>query len=244
MDATGEFTQEAERLQNWHGYLLAASPHAVLACFRTSVRLFDWFAVEAHDALCQYTLGVRRFLGTEYVRRGMREDRFFCGRKPVEYHVGMVAAEIVNQALASGFEGLARKVVLLPTCMRGDSAATCRARKDGDDIACTGCDRDCSVNRITRRLRGHGVPVYLVAHASGFSKSLERWQREPDTGVVAVACALNILAGGYEMRARRIASQCVMLDHPGCERHWCRERVPTSANEELLVRIASSAASK
>jgi hypothetical protein len=52
-----------------------------------------------------------------------------------------------------------------------------------------------------------------------------------------VACLLNILAGGYEMRARRIPSQCVLLDYPGCEKHWRRDAIPTRVNEKRLVRI-------
>jgi hypothetical protein len=86
-------------------------------------------------------------------------------------------------------------------------------------------------------MRRLGAEVYLVPHATGFSRWLARWQREPDTGVVAVACLMNILPGGYEMRARRIGSQCVPLDFPGCKKHWRRERLATGANEERLVEI-------
>jgi hypothetical protein len=80
----------------------------------------------------------------------------------------------------------------------------------------------------------------MVPHSSGFSRWLERWQHEPDTGVVAVACLLNILPGGYEMRARRIPSQCVPLDYPGCDKHWRRDRLPTGLNEGQLVWIVGS----
>ncbi len=88
-------------------------------------------------------------------------------------------------------------------------------------------------------MREVGATVYLIPHSTGFSRWLERWQREPDTGVVAIACLMNILPGGYEMRARRIASQCVPLEFPGCRQHWRQERLPTKLNEERLVRIVS-----
>jgi hypothetical protein len=64
-----------------------------------------------------------------------------------------------------------------------------------------------------------------------------RWQREPDTGVTAAACLLNILPGGYEMRARGIASQCVPLDYPGCQKHWRREEIATSFNHDQLAQL-------
>lgn len=88
------------------------------------------------------------------------------------------------------------------------------------------------------RRDAQGVPVCLVPHASSFSPWLERWQREHEVGVVAVARLMNILAGGFEMRARGIASQCLVLDYPGCERHWRAERIATGVDEERLVRIA------
>jgi hypothetical protein len=95
------------------------------------------------------------------------------------------------------------------------------------------------VNRITRLMRSLGAEVYLIPHSSGFSRWLERWQRSPEVSVIAVACMLNILPGGYEMRARRIASQCVPLDYPGCQRHWHEEGIATSLNEDRLVEIVT-----
>jgi hypothetical protein len=50
---------------------------------------------------------------------------------------------------------------------------------------------------------------------------------------------MNILAGGYEMRARGIASQCVPLDYPGCKKHWTKDGVPTAVNEDRLVQIVT-----
>jgi hypothetical protein len=88
-------------------------------------------------------------------------------------------------------------------------------------------------------MRGLGAKVYLVPHSTGFSRWLERWQRQPDTGVAAVACLLNILPGGYEMRARGIASQCVPLDYPGCAKHWRRKAIATGLNEDRLVQIVA-----
>jgi hypothetical protein len=96
------------------------------------------------------------------------------------------------------------------------------------------------VNQLTQHLRGTGAKVYLVPHSTGFSRWLERWQKEPDTGVVAVACLLNILPGGYEMRARGIASQCIPLDYPGCKKHWSGKGIPTRFNEERLIQILAT----
>jgi hypothetical protein len=241
LQATGEFDQMVRRLNNWRSFLSTLSAEDARRWMLISVDLFDWFEVEAAASLQAYTAGVDEFLSTVHAHRGIREDQIFCGREPVEYHLAMVATEIMNRGLRAHFEQMPKKVVLVPACMRGKSASACRARVFGVDITCVGCDPACTINRITRRMRDLGATVYLVPHSTGFSRWLERWQREPETGVVAAACLLNILSGGYEMRARHIASQCVPLDYPGCQKHWRQERLPTNLNEERLVRIVTSA---
>lgn len=240
LQATGEFEQEWRRVDNWRCYWGEIPPQEAEGWLAVSTKLFDWFTREADQALGRYTAGVIRFLEKTWALRFWREDQIFCGRLPVEYHLGMVAAEVMNDGLREDFLSRPRKVVLVPTCMRGAHSGTCKAQTRGLDITCTGCDPDCAVNRITRRMRYEGIEVYMVPHASGFSRWLERWQSDPKVGVAAVACMMNILPGGYEMRARRIASQCVPLDFPGCAKHWSGEAVPTSVNEERLVQVVSS----
>jgi hypothetical protein len=237
MHATGEFEQESRRLDNWMSYLHQLPRIEAESWIGIALSLFDWFEREADAVLGIYTPGVPPFLKGTYPTRFRREDQIFCGREPVEYHLGMVAAEVMNDGLREDFLGKPRKVLLVPTCMRGEQKDQCRAVAHGLDLKCAGCDPACAINRITLRMRSEGVQVYMVPHATGFSRWLERWQHEPDVGVAAVACMLNILPGGYEMRARRIASQCVPLDYPGCQKHWTSGGVPTGVNEEQLVHI-------
>jgi hypothetical protein len=240
LHATGEFEQEAGRLENWRSYLGQLPLGEAEEYVAISLSLFDWFAREAEGALGIYTRGVAHFLETTYAARFWREDQIFCGRQPVEYHLGMVAAEVMNHGLRAKFDRRPKKVLLVPTCMRGARADECKAVVRGLDMTCAGCDPDCAINRISKRMRAKGVQVFMVPHSTGFSRWLERWQNDPGVGVAAVACLMNILAGGYEMRARGIASQCVPLDYPGCKKHWTRDGVPTGANEDRLVQIVTT----
>jgi hypothetical protein len=240
MQATGEFHHESLRLVNWLSYLRTVPPLEAEGWIETALSFYDWFQSQAQDALGDITAPVRQFLDTTWSDRFWREDQIFCGRRPAEYHLAMVASEIMNAAMREDFRAKPRKVLLVPACMRGKNAATCPARVDGPDISCASCDPDCSVSRITRTMRAEGIETYIVPHSSGFSQSLERWQREPGTAVGAVACLPNILAGGYEMRARGIASQCVPLDFPGCRKHWTDDGIPTTLDESRLVQLITS----
>jgi hypothetical protein len=240
LQASGEFEQEAMRLNNWRGFLYALPLAEAAHSIEMAAQLFQWFKREANAALGAYTAGVPRFLAGEYANRPCREDQVFCGKDPVEYHLCMVAAEIMNRGLRAEFERTTHKVVLVPACMRGPYASFCRASVRGADMQCAACSKDCAVNRLTRRMNSMGIKVYVVPHSKGFSRWLMRWQREPDTGVTTVACLLNILPGAYEMRARGIPSQCVPLDYPGCRTHWRGEEIATGFNQDRLVQIFAS----
>jgi len=238
LSASGEFTQEAMRINNWRSYLATLPPDDAARWLTESVTLYGWFSCEAEAALGTYTSGISAFLADDAPRRRFREDRLLCSRSAVEYHLGMVAAEIMNRGLLPAFENTSERIVLVPACMRSEPDC-CKAKLVGLDLTCTGCRADCNVNRITHRMRSLGATVYLVPHSTGFSQWLARWQGRPEVGVTAVACLANIVSGGLEMRARGIASQCVLLDFPGCQRHWNREGIPTELNEDRLVQIVA-----
>ncbi len=67
------------------------------------------------------------------------------------------------------------------------------------------------------------------------ASALLRIRDSTEEGVVAVACALNIVPGGYGMRELRIPSQCVLLDYSGCRRHWHPRGIPTDISDARLL---------
>ena len=242
--ATGEFEEESARLVNWLGFLATQPESTRSGCMETAALLGAWFEREAEAALGGYTRGVAPFLAGEYTRRGCREDQLFCGKEAVHYHLALVTSSLMNQGLREAFERTGERVVLAPGCLRGAFAERCQAHVSGVDIDCAGCSAAGTMNRLTLDLREQGVKVYIVPHSSGFSRWLERWQRTPNVGVTAVACLLNILPGGYEMRARGIPSQCVPLDYPGCARHWAQPAMATSVDlRQLIQTVATSSIS-
>jgi hypothetical protein len=238
LDATGEFKEEVARLKLWRSYVIQLSSQEAMTTLRVAGELFDDFEQDADKLLGAYTRGVGPFLERQNSIQKWREDLILRSRSAVEYHLNMVAAEVMNRGLREEFERTKKRAVFVPSCMRGKKSGACRANTEGLDMTCTGCDPECAVHRITRNLRGLGVTVYIVPHASGFSRWLKRWENT-EVGITAAACLLHILSGGYEMRSRGIAAQCVPLDFPGCRQHWDRTGFPTALNEERLVKIIS-----
>jgi hypothetical protein len=239
LQSTGEFRHEARRLNNWRSYFANLSAPKATDWLRAAVELFQEFERQAERALGAYTRGVAPYLAREHEHLRWREDLLTCGKPSVEYHLNMVAAEVMNRGLREDYAHTSQRILLVPACMRRWQSRDCKAHIDGVDMTCAACDPDCAVNRLTLTMREHGIPVYIVPHSSGFSRWLERWQHT-GAGVTAVACVLNILPGGLEMRDRGIAAQCLPLDFPGCRKHWDRLGFPTAVNEKRLVQIATA----
>ncbi|OCL25722.1 hypothetical protein U472_15455 [Orenia metallireducens] len=131
----------------------------------------------------------------------------------------MVGARIINQAFEEEFKSTKEKIVLLPTCMRRKSAADCKAQKDGLNMICSACSQECNINQINQIAQEEDFRVVMISHSSDFSKFLEKWQNQDEIELVEVACVLNLLLGGYEMKRVSIPVQCVLLDYCGCENH-------------------------
>jgi hypothetical protein len=238
LQAAGEFEPEIRRLNNWHSFLSTMARAEAGRAMETAAEVSDWFAPLAEQALGAYTPGVARFLAKD-ARSGFRQDYFFIAKAPVEYHLAMVAAEIMNSGLRETFAGAPHKVVLLPACLRGALALNCQARQVANELICAGCSPDCAVNRITNQMRGLGIKAFMAPPAVGFGFCLQRGQHEPNTGVIAVACLAKVLPVVYQMRARRIPAQCLALDFPGCQKHWRKMGIASELNEARLVQLVA-----
>jgi hypothetical protein len=86
-------------------------------------------------------------------------------------------------------------------------------------------------------MKKQGITSYLIPHSSDFSKFLVKWKDCPDTSLIGVACVLNLISGGYEMKRLGISSQCVFLDYCGCKKHWDKEGFATSLNVNQLTKV-------
>lgn len=217
--ATCEFKEETKRMSGLRNFLECADKYNSERKMERIVSFAEWFKNTAAFYLGNYTAGVGHFLSDHGAKYKGREDFFFCGRKEVEYHLNIVGACIMNRTLQYEFSQTRDKILLLPTCM-ALKGSDCRTRPVNGDLSCMHCTPSCNISKAAKEMEEKGIRTVLIKHSSSFSKWLEPWSNQEETGLIGVACVLNLLTGGFEMKRLGIPSQCVFLDHAGCKKHW------------------------
>jgi len=237
MSATGEFNEEVLRLGNWGGFFASVNERDLEGSLRSLISFSSVFHLKGKEILGKYIPKVEDFLTNSLQAYKFREDYCFTARKENEYLLNMFGAEVMNRQLRSDFEKTSKKAVLMPTCMRTQPPGGCKARSDGKELVCVRCNKDCNIGKIAARVAKYEVTPYLIPHSSEFSRFLIKWKDEKGTGLIGVACVLNLLTGGYEMKRLGISSQCIFLDYCGCKKHWDKEGFVTNMNGNRLEEI-------
>lgn len=238
LEASGEFREEVKRYKLWSSYWHAAGAENVFEEIDSAVSFARWFEARCGRALYRHTFNVEAFLMMKRPLHKWKEDYIFCGREELEYHLSMVGAEIMNRAYQTDFASTKKRAVLLPACMRSKDDNACKGARVDLEYICSGCDPDCEVNKITKLGKKEGFETRIIPHSSDFSAWLEKWAAGKDIGVVGVACPLNLITGGLEMKALDVPAQCVLLDYCGCKNHWDNEGISTKLNiSELLNKV-------
>jgi len=239
LSATGEFNEEVLRLRNWMAFINIKDKSYSAALLETAVLFAEQFTARGNRMLGKYVQNLSSFHHNKLPEYKFREDYFFASRRENEYYLNMFAAEVINRGLKKGFTETHNKVLLLPTCMRYEPPTGCKARSDGKELVCSTCSAKCNIGKASSEMKKQGITTYLIPHSSDFSKFLVKWKDCTDTSLIGVACVLNLVTGGYEMKRLNISSQCVFLDYCGCKKHWDNEGFATSLDIEQLKKVVS-----
>jgi len=239
--ASGEYDDEVARLSGWLSMLDTAPVTDQKRLLARVVGFARSFEAEAERRLLAFTANCESFLSEDWAVRPAREDTVQCSRSPVEYHLNMVGAELLNRAWRADFETRARHFVVMPGCARARTDGACRAERGPVELSCTHCRVGCSVSLGTKCAEAHGARAFAVTHGSSFSRFLESpMLAGGDAGIVGIACAPGLLGAGWRARAHGLGAQCILLDASGCL-HWLdRHRSTTFALEELKRLLTSS----
>ena len=239
LKASGEFKDEVKRLNNWYQLSKKIGKVKTEKIIGISIQLIRWFSWVAKEELGTYTSTLNNFLAKKHALYRFREDEIFTGKEPTEYYLNMVGSEIMNWGFEEGYQQTKRTVVLVPGCMAAPQNSECQSKTEGLDITCQMCSKGCRIRQLTKLGEKNNFEVRIVPHSSSFTAWLKRWQKNPEVGLVAVACLLNLVPGGYEMRELGLNAQCVLLDYCGCKRHWHPKGFPTDLNVNRLLQLCS-----
>lgn len=240
LKASGEFKDEVKRLSNWYQLCEQLGKEKTENIIGISIHLIRWFSWVAQEELDCYTNKLNDFLIKKHPKYRYREDEIFTGKEPVEYYLNMVGSEIMNWGFEEGYKQTKRTVVLVPGCMSSPKKSKCQSKIEGLDILCRQCSDQCRIGQLTKLGQDNNFEVRIVPHSSSFTAWLKRWQNNPEVGLVAVACLLNLVPGGYEMRELGLNAQCVLLDYCGCKKHWHPKGFPTDLNLNRVMDLCSS----
>ena len=237
LEATGEFKEECARLAVWQRYFESLPAACTGQILGIADELFETFRELTELHLGAHTVSVAEYQRWRGPSRRFSEDGLLVTKSREEYHLNMLASELMNRGLQASFELTTRRVVLVPGCMRAKPNHGCEAVVRGCDVICTGCEPSCAVYQLQRIGSIHNFRVRVVPHSTDFTRWLVRYQQEEGTGIVPVACPLHLAAGGYEVRRLGLKAQCVLLDYCGCKKHWHPEGIPTQANHRRVVEL-------
>lgn len=235
MEASGDYKCTVNRLKNWYSFLKNKPDDYSKKIINKLVQLALWFKIEANKKISKYTYNVNNFLLNKYKEHKFKEDILFCGRNEIEYHLNMIGAEILNRAFQDDFINAEKKMVLLPACMRFYLNKNCKAINTTNGYMCRHCTKQCNVNIINQLGEKNNFETYIIPHESDIFSSGKSSQQT--TGVVGIACVLNLLEGGWKAKELNFIPQCVILDYCGCQNHWSKSGFSTSINLSELKKI-------
>lgn len=232
-------TAQAERLAVWRDYCDTVGPERTRQVIRQAMALADDFALESSLALGRYTAGVEAYRARAAGRARFRYDAELLSRSRLEYHLGMVATEILNRAYRARFLAAAHKLVIVPPCLRTPlPGSACQAEQTSLGARCRNCNPACRVHQLTRLGQQQGFMVYSIPEDELSRVCVASGQAGSGSiGVVGLSCALTNWSAGWEAERLGLAAQGHLLDYAGCPHHWHPQGFPTDANIKKLRQV-------
>lgn len=242
LDSTGEFSDEVKRFNNWYTFFKKSSELYFKETIKNAMQQLSQFEKQAEVKLGKYASGVKSFHEKLPFNERWREDALFRKKSTITYYINMLASEVMNWGFKKKFLKTKKRIVLAPACMSKEDGHNCARRTIGGDIICSECTDSCHICQLKRMSIENEFELVIVPHSSSFTKWLKRWENTEECGIIALACPLNIVVGGYQMRELNIPSQCVMLDYSGCGKHWGPDFNATKVNHKRLIKVVENAA--
>ncbi len=237
MESVGEFDQEIIRLRPIISYLGSQERKK----FHKSISILERIGAQFED-YCEHKIGYllkdyqtfqKQFVPTHLYN----EDYHLITRQKNEYYLNMIGAEIMNRAFKEAWRNSENHYIILTSCMRKYTDHQCKAVNNGVDMTCKHCNTACTVSQIDKIGAEYGFKTRIITHATGFSRWFLQDFIKNSTAIIGVACVLNLFSGGLEAYHAGVPAQCVLLDQPGCQKHWHHQGFSTKLSLEKLKEI-------
>jgi uncharacterized protein len=227
---------QANRLEEWVLCLAQAEPPSAASLLDSSLELARRFDVLSEASLGTYTRGVEAYRSRVLPTAHWRYDALLVSSTALEYHLGMLATEILNRVYHPGFMAAPHKLVILPPCLCARPQGECIAIQTPLGVQCGGCTPACQVNQISKAAALKGVRVVMVPDDQLSSLCLASGQSGTGLGVIGASCALRNWSAGWEANRLGLNAHGVLLDSAGCSKHWTKNGVPTDVNLQELFK--------
>ncbi|MBU5336706.1 DUF116 domain-containing protein [Intestinibacter bartlettii] len=232
LDATYDFKDEVVRLKIWYEFLKTKSKDYVSFFFDFTLNHVEYIKKLGDENLLIYLPNLENYLNTYKQDHYNKEDIIYCGKGFIQYYFNMIFSEVMNDIFRDDFLNTDKKVVFLPACMTQDKTP-CKCSNTSYGGRCNFCSSNCNVNRISKLGQKYNFKVYIIEHET----TLSSLDINKNIGIVGIACALNLIAGGFKALRLGFIPQCVVLDYCGCSNHWLDKKHMTSINENRLLKI-------
>ncbi|MDO5010468.1 MAG: DUF116 domain-containing protein [Intestinibacter bartlettii] len=232
LDATYDFKDEVVRLKIWYEFLKTKSKDYVSFFFDFTLNHVEYIKKLGDENLLIYLPNLENYLNTYKQDHYNKEDIIYCGKGFIQYYFNMIFSEVMNDIFRDDFLNTDKKVVFLPACMTQDKTP-CKCSNTSYGGRCNFCSSNCNVNRISKLGQKYNFKVYIIEHET----TLSSLDINKNIGIVGIACASNLIAGGFKALKLGFIPQCVVLDYCGCSNHWLDKKLMTSINENRLLKI-------
>lgn len=234
LEASGDFNEEVIRIKRWYSFLSQLKDEYISEFMRLSNFCIDNLYNISETILSKYVVGVELYLKEYKKYHKNKEDIIYCGKSKLQYYFNMVCSQIMNDIYKNRFLKTREKIIFLPSCMR-QNKSKCLGIKSERGFTCKGCSKNCNVNIINDLGKELNYSTYVVPHESSFLKLKDSDKTE--TGIIGVACVLNLISGGWKALRMGFIPQCVILDECGCSKHWLEHSEMSYANIDYIKKI-------
>ena len=233
LEATGEYNYELPVLKNWYN-ILRPMDNIQAKSYLHQIAYFTYYFNRLGENMLGSYLNPVFFKVMRKSINADREDYFQVSKSELEYYLNFLAVIWLNDINDKHFQMHTQRKIMAPGCMRPNNGTNCKATIDGSYLKCAHCDTNCNIYKLQKEAVQLEYEVRIALHQSTFKAETQQLR---DTGIIGVACAGCLVSGGFMLLQEGIYAKCLILNKPGCNKHWSVTGEATSISLSQLRKV-------